>query len=237
MESKKTLEELSNKGREFLNAVEQAEAEISAQFLAGNSQQVEVWLEAIGLLLKCYECKSGVPGTPNEIASKQLVYFSTFVQGVSATTRCITNGHYAKAVAMLKQDVEIFARVREISKGSDVEGKTPNVGHLPEGFRMLYGAMNKLAHPSNTDLLEEHLKLVELDNELGVGLSPIPAFNSYTAMALCEFHAHLCFQMAREYLIMLARMHSPSDVAVQRLLVDVNLLADRIAMVLKPAEQ
>ena len=236
MESKETSGQLSNKGREFLYTVEQVEAGVSAQFLAENGQQVEVWLEAIGLLLKCFECKSGVLGSANEIASKQLVYVTTFVQGVSATTRCIMYGHYAKAVAMLKQDVEIFARVREIAKGSDVEGSTPNIKHLPEGFRMLYGALNNLAHPGNTDLLEELLENVELDNELGVGLSPIPVFNSGTAKGLCEFHVHLCFQMAREFLIMLARMHSPHDVALQRLLVDVNLLADRIKVVLKPTE-
>jgi hypothetical protein len=146
------------------------------------------------------------------------------------------DGHYAKAVAMFKQDVEIFARVREIAKGSDVEGRTPNIGYLPEGFRKIYGALNKLAHPGNTDLLEEHLKSVELDNELGVGLSPIPAFNSGTAKGLCEFHIHLCFRVAREFLIMLARMHGSSDVALQRLLADVNLLADRITVVLKPVE-
>ena len=85
-------------------------------------------------------------GSANEIASKQLVYVTTFVQGVSATTRCIMNGHYAKAVAMLKQAVEIFARVREIPKGSDVEGKTLKVGHLPKGFRMIHGVLNELVH-------------------------------------------------------------------------------------------
>ena len=68
----------------------------------------------------------------------------------------------------------------------------------------------------------------------GCGLSPIPVFNSATAKGLCEFHVHLCFQMAREFLIMLARMHRPSDVAVKSLFEEVNVLADRIAVVLKP---
>ncbi len=195
-----------------------------------------MWIQTIGLLVKCYDCKSGVSGNPNPISSKQTVYFATFVQGIEATKRLIIEGHYAKAAALLKQDIEILARIKEITAGSDAEGVNPNVRHLSEELRMMYGALNKLAHPANTNLLVEHLDSFALSSEANIGLSPMPIFIAETAEGTCDLHIYLCFQVTREFLIMLARVYDTSDVALRRLVEDANLLADRIPVVLKAVE-
>ena len=224
------LAELNAKGAEFEASIEDAEGSLHSRFLEVYQLEHRVWLQTVGLLAKCYDFKSQFGnGTPNLITSKQTVYFATYVQGVVATKRCIIEGHYAKAAAMLKQDVEIFARVREIQKGCDVEGDNPNVKHLPDGSRMLYGALNNLAHPGNTHLLEEHLESIKLQSDSNVGLSPIPIFNSETAKGMCELHVHLCFQMIREFLIMLARVHGTSDSGLDELVNELNGLRLQIA--------
>jgi hypothetical protein len=94
---------------------------------------------------------------------------------------------------------------------------------------VLYGALNNLAHPGNTHLLEEHLETIKLQSDSNVGLSPIPIFNSETAKGMCELHVHLCFQMIREFLIMLARVHGTSDSGLDELVNELNGLRLQIA--------
>jgi len=235
MTNQETVDDLLARGKNFQRTIEDAEAANRLLFATAHEDASKVWQQVVGLLVKCYDCKSGVAGTPNDIASKQIVFFATFLQGIHATKRCIIDGHYAKAAALLKQDIELFARIREIQTGTDKEGKTPNVVSLPEGFRMIYGAINKLAHPSILHLLEEHLESFVLEPEARIGLSPVPVFRTETARGMCEVHVHLCFQFAREFLIMLARVHGTSDALLTDLVQQIKIVANQIKIVL-PAD-
>src|SRR5258708_5343696 len=74
-----------------------------------------------------------------------------FAQGAVISSSLISQSHYMKAAAALKQDVELLARFHEVVQDRAVEGKTPQMSGLPEEGRRAYGELNKLAHPSNLE--------------------------------------------------------------------------------------
>src|SRR5262249_18356787 len=140
--------------------------------------------------------RSGQPGKTSESISNRLLLICLYVQGAGFTERLISEGQYVKAAAVLKQDFEFLARIREFAKGTAKYGKVPNAKSAPEGSQRFYGELNDVAHPSKANLL----KTLVSDYVAGDvnGVSPIPGFKRETARALYELHIFLSFEIARE---------------------------------------
>jgi hypothetical protein len=149
--------------------------------------------------------RNSVPGQTNKSRSDRLALIATFVQGLPPTEDLISEGQYAKATAVLKQDYEIVARLKEVRDGTAKGGETPNVKNAPEGSRHFYGDLNKVAHPSNPELLQ-HL-LTRIDADVVKGLSPMPCLNSDLAKSLYELHVFTMLCVAREAFLLFFEMY------------------------------
>jgi len=125
---------------------------------------------------------------------EEISYFAAciygFAQGAPVSSSLILHGQYMRAAAVLKQDVELLARLHEIWQGRHLT-KMPNVGCGPEGMGRLYGELNKVAHPSSLDAM-----FSVLGSQKG-SWSIFPLHNELTESALFHWHVWLCTEVAR----------------------------------------
>ena len=102
-------------------------------------------------LLNAFNAK---PGKSDDATSARLVLIASFLQGSDVTETLISEGQYVKAIAVLKQDMEMLVRIHETIAGVAKIGQTPQMRYLPvEGARRFYGELNKVAHPSTSTSL------------------------------------------------------------------------------------
>ena len=159
----------------------------------------------LSILSYIISCKSGVPGKTNESISERLLLIVTFIQGTYFTEALISEGQYVKAASALKQDFEIMTRIKEVRAGMSKYGKVPNIKNAPNGSRHFYGELNDLSHISKANILESVI-LRNISGNIN-GVSPLPVFNAHIAKKLYELHVFLCFEMAREALILFEDMY------------------------------
>ena len=172
---------------------------------AYGSDLLDARLSLMAALASSLDAKSAVPGNTSEGISHRLVLLSTFVQGIPATETLISEGQYAKAAAVLKQDYEILARLKEVEDGTAQPGRTPNAKNAPAGSQRFYGDLNKVAHPSNQDLLANLLDRLN-DGEVQ-GVSPVPTFQKEAARGLYELHVFTLLHAVREHLKLQLEMY------------------------------
>lgn len=173
--------------------------------IAYGSHLLDARLCLVAALAQSLDAKNGVPGKTSESISHRLVLLSTFVQGIPATETLISEGQYAKAAAVLKQDYEILARLKEVEDGVAQAGRTPNAKYAPEGSQRIYGDLNRVAHPSNQNVLSElldHLRSGEVQ-----GVSPTPVFREDAARGLYEVHVFTLLHAVREHLKLQLEMY------------------------------
>jgi hypothetical protein len=118
-------------------------------------------------------------------------------------------GQYIKAAAVLKQDLEILTRIREVRANVAVPKKVPNMKHAPEGAGRFYGDLNSIAHPSTLQYLQENL--AQLHSADVHGVSPVPSFASDMACRMYELHIWLTLEVAREQVLLFAEMYGEND--------------------------
>lgn len=159
----------------------------------------------LSILFYIIHCKSEVPGKTNKGINERLFLIVTFTQGTYYTEVLISEGQYVKATSALKQDFEIMDRIKEIKSGDSKYGKVPNIKNLPKGLRRFYGELNDVSHISKIDILESVISRIISGNINGV--HPFPEFKPHIAKKLYELHVYLCFEMAREALMLLEEMY------------------------------
>ncbi len=190
----------------FEATVEQVGQSVRATSIA--SYKIE-WLDARMILLACsgnlFFSRAGAPGITNSSISHRLLLVCAFFQGTTVTESLVSEGQYIKATSALKQDYELLTRIREVKAGQAVAGQTPNVRHAPEGSQRFYGELNKIAHPSNPDLLTQVLAITR-DGD-SVGPSPVPKFAPTTAASLYELHVWLILEVFREQLLLFLELY------------------------------
>jgi hypothetical protein len=174
------------------------------------------WLDArlnlLAILFKLLSSKSHVPGNTSEEISHRILLAVAFVQGTTVTERLISEGQYIKATAALKQDYEILTRIREVTAGAAKIGQTPQVKHAPEGSQRFYGDLNKVAHPSNPDLIAQ---LLDVRTSGGAtGPTFVPAFVTGISDDLYELHVWLLLEVTREVLVLFFELYGSADGAI-----------------------
>ena len=173
------------------------------------------WLDARLALLSItkhlLDAKNLQPGKASEQSSKILTLLMAFFQGATVSETLISEGQYIKAAAVLKQDYEILVRIAEVHAGKDKPGITPHAKHFPKEARRYYGDLNKVAHPSNQEYLENLLARLNEEGISAISYSPIycPAFS----MALYELHIWLILMAVREYIRLFGEMYGTEDSA------------------------
>jgi hypothetical protein len=125
---------------------------------------------------------------------------AAYVQGISVVETLISEGQYVKAAAVLKQDLEILARLGEHREGVARPGQTPNVKYAPTGAGRWYGELNKVAHPSNPELISELLQRRPVGEQAGVSF--VPVFDQNVAVGLYEVHVWTLLMLTRDSLLL-----------------------------------
>ena len=153
--------------------------------------------------------KEGIPGDTNPSRSHRLTLIATFMQGMNFTERLISEGYYAKAAAVLKQDYEIMTRIAEEKKGVAKRGVTPNVKFAPPGSQRLYGELNDVAHPSQPEILGKLLGEYSSGAAQAVGVCPV--FRGEVATNLYDCHVFVLGEIAREAIILYEEMYNDKE--------------------------
>ncbi|MGZ5198774.1 MAG: hypothetical protein ACXWC4_03305 [Telluria sp.] len=174
------------------------------------------WIDGRLILLSIVQhlmkAKERVPGKTSEQISHVLILLMAFFQGTHITEGLVSEGQYIKAAAALKQDYEIIARISEVRAGTARPGQTPQVRHLADEVKAYYGELNKIAHPSNQEILVDLMR--SLSEGESQGISHIPRYNGETAKGLYELHLWLILMAAKEYMLLFIEMYGEGDQAI-----------------------
>lgn len=161
-------------------------------------------------------CKSMVAGDVDEDKSNKLLLISVFYQGTNYIEDLISEGQYIKACAAIKQDYELLARIGAINNNTDKSGQVPNIKNLPEEVRPLYGDLNKIAHISQSEILNSIMHH-STDGE-AYGISPFCNFVPDLAKNLYELHLFTLVNIVREHIKIFETMYDDGKLILEPIL-------------------
>jgi hypothetical protein len=195
-----TLDDFLEEGR-ALEAANQRVGEIHQQHSKHTRAAIsECRNLAVGILAITHSSMEDLLG--NTPVDPQLAYCLActvaFAQGAAISGSLIAQAQYMKAAAVLKQDIELLARFREVVEGCAVRGRTPQMSSVPEWARRAYGELNKIAHPSNFE--EMHSVLSFPDGNFSI----LPLRQPETEAALSRVHVWNCIEISRAAVELLA---------------------------------
>ena len=78
---------------------------------------------------------------------------SGFIVGLTLVEYAILSGYTAQAAALVRQELEAVAALEEIKVGRRIDGKTPNIRHLPNIPGRVYSDLSELTHFSRSSAL------------------------------------------------------------------------------------
>lgn len=81
--------------------------------------------------------------------------FATLIMGLGLCEQAIEEGRYLQAHALLRQELELLARLVAIRRGTGRAGRTANVAGLEASLKRLYGNLSDAAHLTRSDLVRE----------------------------------------------------------------------------------
>jgi len=206
------LESLKRKGIHFGNVISLAWT-TQAQEIRGKSEKVygnpliTARLLMITALADLQSFRVGIPGKTNENLGEILRLIVIFWQGQFCTEQMISEGQYIKASAVIKQEIEIIARIAEIKQGVAKDGDTPNVKHAPSMLKLHYGDMNNIAHISKPAMLDA---LTSIDKGIFRGVSIQPIFHEGISKNLYEIHLIIFYNITLEAIELFQQLY-PDD--------------------------
>lgn len=107
---------------------------------------IEVITSAVSGTLETYQ-RSKVDTAPIE------GILSGFIVGLTLVEYAILSGYTAQAAALVRQELEAVAALEEIKVGRRIDGKTPNIRHLPNIPGRVYSDLSELTHFSRSSAL------------------------------------------------------------------------------------
>jgi hypothetical protein len=81
--------------------------------------------------------------------------FAALIMGLGLCEQAIEEGRYLQAHALLRQELELLARLVAIRTGTGRAGRTANVAGLETSLKRLYGSLSDAAHLTRSDLVRE----------------------------------------------------------------------------------
>lgn len=138
---------------------------------------------------------SGKPGKKDADLHQRLALTASFIQGIDLCETSISEGLYVHAAALLKQEMETVAAIREVAQKKRQAGRTPNVRVFGE-LAVLYGDLNKVAHVGKPELLDRVVSREIAGEQSGAAL--IPNFDEEQAKVLYGLHVSLLAMIAAE---------------------------------------
>lgn len=130
------------------------------------------------------------------ISGKEFTYdhrhhlVAQFILGLDLSYAAISQGLYAQAANLQKQQIETLAAIKECEKDRRKEGKTPNVGNSIPTMHQEYNNLNDVAHPAKEDVIY-HLTSYDIgENKM---VSGFPIFRPDISWAMLVNHCHYLF--------------------------------------------
>ncbi len=173
---------------------------VREQTMRAYGQLVDAHLLITGVLAVALLRVNGkiTPITPTSEQHNAL--FASFVIGIETCESAIVEGRYLQASALLRQEMETLARIKEVSAGKENE-KTPNVRVLENSLGRLYGSLSDAAHVSKHPIVRAATEYeISTDNLPGPtsGTRYFPAFDEGLARRLFSLHLILTLGLIEE---------------------------------------
>jgi hypothetical protein len=139
------------------------------------------------------------PGKTNESISGRLSLIASFVQGIDLCETSISEGLYAQAANILKQELETIAALEEFISGSRKDGKTPNVKFVKWDMAKIYGDLNKVAHVSDRESFDPLFQIGSFGDANPVSM--LPVYKKEISRELYAYHVSFIIQVAYHLII------------------------------------
>ncbi|MEK5146727.1 hypothetical protein MKX53_06770 [Psychrobacillus sp. FSL K6-4615] len=139
-------------------------------------------------------------GKSNESISGRLSLIASFVQGIDLCETSISEGLYAQAANLLKQELETIAALEEFIAGNRKDGKTPNVKFVKWDMAKIYGDLNKVAHVSDRKSFDPLFQIGSLGDAYPVSMLPI--YNKEISRELYAYHVAFIIQIANHLILL-----------------------------------
>lgn len=196
LEDRKTIDKVLRSAVELLASVAESGRSIRQQSKRDYGNLLDAHLLATGVLGHALQRKNLIPGKSDSSIASRLLLMATFVQGIGICETSISEGLYAQAAALQKQELETIAAVEEYTKGNRKDGKTPNVknNNVKWGLSALYGPLNELAHVAKTDMLNSLYGAEQQGTAIPV--TTVPVYVKEISRRLFAAHVALIIQMA-----------------------------------------
>lgn len=105
------------------------------------------------LLNSVHDFSGKVIENPPKDISYQFALLANLIRLVDSTYEILRSGLYVGAAALIRQSLEMNARLAEIQGSTNwSDGKTPNVSNLPLGVARLYGELSDISHFSKQEI-------------------------------------------------------------------------------------
>lgn len=127
--------------------------------------------------------------------------FATLIMGLGLCEQAIEEGRYLQSHALLRQELELLARLVAIRTGTGRAGRTANVAGLEASLKRLYGSLSDAAHLTRSDLVREATRLsVETPDDPGSvsGTRYFPAIDRDVARRSFALHLYILIHVIAE---------------------------------------
>lgn len=156
------------------------------------------------------------PGESNESISGRLSLIASFIQGIDLCETTISEGLYAQAANLLKQELETIAAIEEFIIGNRKDGKTPNVRFVNWDMGRIYGELNKVAHVSERKVLDPLYQM-----ECSCSSNPVsilPVYKKEISRKLYALHVSFIIQVAKHLIDLYNELYNEKATATEYLM-------------------
>ena len=204
----------------LLAAVQQVRgAAIREQSMSNFGRMIEAHLLATGLISSTLTAVQGKLKSFDAKEAHREALVASFVVGESLCHDGIMRGQYLQASALVRQELETLAALREIAGGRRKDGLPPQVSVLEPSMRRLYGGLSDAAHVGREWVVTQATRAiapwVDMPAETAI-TRHYPEFDETTGRRLFALHIFLMLNMAAELANDAVDAHGMSVSEVQR---------------------
>jgi hypothetical protein len=176
---------------------------VRKQSIAAYKRLVDAHLLITGVLAAALLRVNGKITPITVTSEKRSALFASFVIGMESCETAIVEGRYLQASALLRQEMETVAQIKQIQAGKQCEQKA-NVKILEKSLRCLYSELSNAAHVSKHHIVRAATtwNISDLDlPELTSGTSYFPVFDEGLARRSFSLHLMLIIRLIEEFSI------------------------------------
>ena len=127
--------------------------------------------------------------------------YASFVIGLNLCELAIEEGRYIQACALLRQEMETVAQIKNVRVGKRNPTRAPNIAFLEEYMKRLYGGLSDAAHVSKHHILRQ-VTVMEITGrdfpEATIATRYFPGFDGTFARRLFALHIMLIAYVIEE---------------------------------------